>query len=142
MWEITIKSSKEHSYMLEYIEKNLITHLRDKIVVGKYCFFDCCLSVGTKKENEAEVWGFLKRVLCDVFCQYFKEEFLKNNLACFLNNNPYSKVVLKAFTYFDLELERSISYRLIDYSNCIVLESAMHFKLNFLIKKWGNLLNG
>ena len=141
MWEITLKSSNKHLYMLEYIEQMLFGQFGHKVVIGKYCMESCMLSIATTEENKNVVWDFLKHLLCNVFCQKFKYEYLENNLDFLQTKNEYYPAFLRVFTYFDLELENSIAYRIVEYQPCIILESFFLFKLYPLKNKWQDLCN-
>lgn len=141
MWEISLKTSSNHFFVLEYIEKQLCNRFLHKVVVGKLYSKICCLSIATREENKNEVWEYLKRLLCDVFCEKFKVEFLENHITFMPKDNPYFSVFLKVFTYFDLELERSVAYRLIEYHPVLFLESYFWFKMQVLRSKWQDLCN-
>ena len=142
MWEITLKANKKHNYMLNYINEKLNLEFKNEIVVGEYCGTEMnCLSIATKNGHEECVKNSLKKLLCTVFCEKFKYEFMERRLSCITANNSYFNIFLKLYTYFDLELENSIAYRLIDFSRCIVLESYFEFKLSPLKKKWNELCN-
>ncbi len=139
MWEITIKCQIRHKDMAFYIKDMIISRFDSKVVVGQYNAEWCCISIGTEDKYKKQVWGYLKWLLCDVFCVEFKKEFLQHNITFITPKNPYFNAFIKVYTYFDLELEYSICYRLIDYASTIVLESYFAFKLNALTQKWQDL---
>lgn len=142
MWEITLKANKNHAYMLDYINEKLNLEFENEIVVGQYYGRQTCfLSIATKNENNSKVYERLKRHLCTVFCEQFKHEFIESHLSCINSNNPYFNLFVKLYTYFDLELENSIAFRLIECKRCVVLESYFNFKLAPLKKKWNELCN-
>ena len=139
MWEITIKCQTRHKDMAFYIKDKLLSHFNNNVVVGQYISGKCCLSIGVNDKHKIKVWDYIKHLLCDIFCVQFKNEFLKNNITFITPQNQYFNAFIKVYTYFDLELEQSICYRLIDYASTIVLESYFAFKLNALKQKWKDL---
>lgn len=139
MWEITIKSKPNYKDSVLYIKDMLISQFNKRVIVGQYNAEWCCISIGTEDKYKTQVWDYLKRLLCDVFCTHFKAEFLHNNITFIQKDNPYFNAFIKVYTYFDLELEHSICYRLIDYTSTIILESYFAFKLSVLKNKWKDL---
>ena len=141
MWEITIKSNLEHQNALTYISTMLFDHFANKVVIGRYAGRTPCLSIATKDEFKNEVWDFLRRLLCDVFCEQFKYEFLENNITFISSESKFFQPFIKVYTYFDLELEHSIAYRMLECMPSINLESYLNFKLHPLKNKWKDLCN-
>ncbi len=139
MWEITLKCDKIHYKSIEFIEENLFNQFGKDVVLGKICSDVCFLSIATQNNIKEDVWEVLKKLLCVVFCQHFKKEFLKDHLTFLEPTNVYFDAFLKIFTYFDLELEQAITYRLINYQPCIILESYFLFKLGAIKNKWQDL---
>ena len=139
MWEITIKCSIEHQAHLDYVEDMLVARFRDKIIIGRYNNFICGMSIATKDQYKKHIWEYLRRLLCDVFCKAYKTEFLEQNITFVSSNSPYFDAFIKVYTYFDLELEYSIAYKLIDYMSVVHLESYFAFRLSCLKNKWQDL---
>ncbi len=139
MWEITIKSNFEHQDMLTYLQTKLYQKFGDKVVLGRYTGCTPCLSIATRDESQNKVWGYLQKLLCDVFCEMFKYEFLAEHIMFVSPDNEYFQPFIKVYTYFDLELERSLAYRMLQCMPTINLESYLNFRLHSLKSKWQDL---
>ena len=139
MWEITIKTSLNNCDNLDYINNMLLTHFNNKVIIGRFSGDVCAMSVATKKQNSKAVWDYLRKLLCDVYCTQYKASFLQQNISFLPQNSPYFNAFIKVYTYFDLELEHSIAYRLIKYMPVIFLESFFIFRLGCLKQKWQDL---
>lgn len=141
MWEITIKSVQNDYDALNYINDMLCSHFGQDVIIGRYNAHNPCLSIATKDDNREVVWDYLKRLLCDVFCKHYKTNYLKQNITFLSQQSIYFDAFVKVYTYFDLELEHSIAYRIIKYLPVIYLESYFAFRLVPLKQKWQDLCN-
>ncbi len=142
MWEFEIIGElKDKDYIL-FIQENMAETVSKVggIMATLSDGSNLYLSIGAKKDVVPELKAKLRLVLCDVFCEKMKYNYLKNNIDLMDYKEEYLSTFLKVCTYFDRATERQIVLHLLDLNgNRLNLRSYLYFKMQGLLKKWQEL---
>lgn len=136
MWEFCI-ISKNNIY-IELLEKSvskpikklggLCTTLKDKV--------NTKLLIACKKVNKGDAIELLDDAIANLFVNYYKEEFLEQNLNFLQIDEVNYKAFIKALTYFDRDYDKQFVKRKLCYKDELYLDSFFAFKLSDLKNKW------
>lgn len=141
MWEICIDSNSGNKDYIKYINEQMVNTINSLNAVVGISKDGTSISFGCKKEDSQKLWGVLRFVLCEIFCDKMKYKYLFKNVTIVSQSEGFFNALIKVLTYFDSEIERQIVLRSIKYSPKIVLESYLNFKLKPLKSKWKELCN-
>jgi len=138
MWEFCVKASLENKDILSFLYNTLKSEM---LSVGGVCVLvdrigQTNLALACDEKNYKKIENVVKKALCDAICEKMKYKFLQNNINILVDNNELFLAFIKVYTYFDIELEKQLTIRLLDLSKNMVLESFLNFKLPFLKTKW------
>ena len=138
MWEFCVKSSLENKDIIEFLYNSLNATIlyTNGVCVLREGEGYINLALACRKNEFKKIENVIKKAVCDAICEKMKYKFLKNNINISIDNNELFLAFIKVYTYFDIELEKQLTIRLIDLSKNLVLESFLNFKLPFLAKKW------
>ena len=142
MWEYTIKSSLKNEEHLHYIYNkisNLVLRMVGAITLAKG-ESECILSLAVPEQSENKITKVLRMLLCDIFCEKMKFDYIKDNWCGEVNNN-FVDIFVKVCTYFDLELERKVVMQNLAIGNSVMLDTYIDFCLPKLKQKWADLVN-
>lgn len=142
MWEFEVISDQSGREYIKYLQANLgelVSKLNGVMAImtdGENLF----LSIGAKQENAPEIKAHLRLLLCDIFCEKMKLEYISDNLDLPENKQDLMTTFVKVCTYFDRETERQIVMKtLLLKEKKMHLQSFLRFKLQGLMQKWQEL---
>ena len=142
MWEYTIKCGMENQPYIEYIYNRIVCVVVD--VNGQLSMASTdterILSVAIPEEYQGNISRVLRLLLCDVFCEKMKFDYIKDNW-CYDIDNSFLEILIRVCTYFDIELERKIFMQNFNFTNSIMLDTYLDFCFGSLKQKWCDLVN-
>ncbi len=137
MWEFCVVANLKNKHLLEILSENLKQKICE--VGGIQTFSNTAknsvLILACPKEKAKLFQTKLKIELSSVISKHMKFDYLKSHLFFSALND----VLLKVFTYFDLELENALTLKMLELKSNLNLESFLEFRLSFLKKKWQEL---
>lgn len=142
MWEFEIISDESGREYIKFLQSNLrevITKAGGVMAVmtdGGNFF----LSIGSKLSAAPEIKSKIRLLLCDIYCEKMKFEYLSSNLDLPENNQEFAETFVKVCTYFDRETERQIVLKSLDLKDKkLHIQSFLRFRLQGLRLKWQEL---
>ena len=139
MWEIELIADRSNSEKLHNIIKKinqpaLKKHLVTSVMGDEKKVY---LGIGVDGECELETKSRVRLALCDMYCEEFKYEFVRQNLNTENCEKEMGKTLEKLCTYFDRETERAMVLELLELNKPkLNIESFYQFKLRGLRQKW------
>lgn len=89
-----------------------------------------------------EIIKTIKTKIAENILLYYKKDYIISRLNFNKNSNIKMQVFLKALVCFDSEIDKEIILnRLENINKNIVVESFINFKVNFLKRKWNELID-
>lgn len=142
MWEFCINLQSNKSELAASIFNILRKELSfSKAIVARSDgerFISIVLAVPEESRVDAEV--VIMRVVTLAICQSFKADYLNKHLFLPNQDNLSLTAFKKALINFDKETDYFLISKIINFDECLYLESFYQFKLVRLREKWSELI--
>lgn len=140
MWEFCISTNKLN--VARFIYQNLKQMSAEfKIVLTCYEQFDTFyIMLACPIEEKTRFAFVLERCIIKVVCNFYKEEFLNQNLHLPMHEKMSLTAFKKALINFDKETDFYIISKNLELKNTLHLDSFYNFKLSALRSKWNELI--
>jgi len=143
MWELSIAVSSKNIDIAKFIYQTLKSQT-DELgsVVTCYEQFDNLFVVfGCPITEKARATVLIERCIIKVVCNFYKEQFLSENLRLPIFENMSLTAFKKALINFDKETDFYIISKNLDLDKNLHLDSFYSFRLKALRDKWGELIS-
>lgn len=142
MWEFCINLQSNKSDLAASIFNILRKELSfSKAIVARSDgekFISIVLAVPKESRSDAEI--VIMRVVTLAICQSFKADYLNKHLFLPNQDNLSLTAFKKALINFDKETDYFLISKILNFDECLYLESFYQFKLVRLREKWSELI--
>ena len=88
-----------------------------------------------------DFFGFLKDKIAENILLYYKHDYICSKLKFLMTTSTNMQVFIKALTVFDSDTDKDIIKEKLIFKNKLFVTSFIDFKLNFLKRKWDELVS-
>lgn len=142
MWEFCINLQSNKSELAASIFNILRKELSfSRSIVARSDgenYISIVLAVPNEHHSDAEI--IIMRVVTLAICQSFKADYLNKHLFLPNQDNLSLTAFKKALINFDKETDYFLISKVLNFDECLYLESFYQFKLARLREKWGELI--
>lgn len=142
MWEFSISVDSKNFEVARFIYQNLKSQTAEfgSVVTCYEEFERIFVLLACPQEEKARVTNFVERCVIKVICNFYKENFLTENLHLPLHENMTVTAFKKALINFDKETDFYLISKNLDLQKNLYLDSFYFFKLRTLREKWAELV--
>ena len=142
MWELSISVDVKKLDVAKFIYQTLKSQTAEfSAVITCYEQFDqLFVLVGCPITEKARVTNIIERCLIKVVCNFYKEQFLSENLHLPFHENIGLTAFKKALINFDKETDFYLISKNLTLDKNLHLDSFYMFKLKCLREKWKELI--
>ena len=142
MWELSIVIDVKHIDIAKFVYQTLKSQTEQfGSVVTCYEEFDCFhILFACPVEDQQRASVLVERCIIKVFCNFYKEQFLCDNLKIPIHENMSLMAFKKALINFDKETDFYIISKNLNLDKNLYLDSFYNFKLKPLRDKWAELI--
>lgn len=143
MWELSISVSTKNLDVAKFLYQTIKKQTASLgAVVTCYEQFDqIFVLIACPKENQGRVRIIVERTIIKAICNFFKEDFLTENLHLPMHEDISFCAFKKALINFDKETDFYIISKNLELDKNLHLDSFYNFKLKPLREKWSELIN-
>jgi len=141
MWEVCIAfNNKQEAFAFKDAIYNTIKEYNGVItILYSSTFFKVLIAVSNKYSNKLK--SFLSEKIAENILLNYKKNFILSRLNFFVTSNTNMQVFLKALVVFDSDTDKEIIVQRLNFNNNLVVKSFVDFKLQFLKRKWLELVD-
>ena len=142
MWELSIAVGSKNIDIAKFVYQTLKAQTEElEAIVTCYEEYDNLFIVFACPEAEqARASVIIERCIIKVVCNFYKEQFLSENLHLPIFENMSLMAFKKALINFDKETDFYIIRKNLELDKNLHLESLYSFKLKALREKWAELI--
>lgn len=142
MWELSISVSSMRLEIAKFLYQSLKSQSTDfgAVVTCYEEFENFYIVFGCPETEQARACTIIERCIIKAICNFYKEDFLDENLRLPLHENMSLTAFKKALINFDKETDFYLISKNLEISQNLHLDSFYFFKLKALREKWAELI--